>query len=203
MNNSITANNSNANSGKVHQITLTAILAAIIVLLAFTPLGYLRLGVVSITFLTVPVVVGGIVLGPLYGGALGAVFGLTSLAQCFMGDVFGATLFNLNPVCTITACLVPRILIGVIAGLLFPAIRRADQGGIVSFTASAIAGAVTNTVFFVGMVAVFFQNSYFGGSSLWEIFLIFFTFNAALEIVVCGILGAALGKVLTRFVEKR
>ena len=41
------------------QITLTAILAAIIVLLAFTPLGYLRIGLVSITFLTVPVVVGG------------------------------------------------------------------------------------------------------------------------------------------------
>ena len=39
-------------SGKVHQITLTAILAAIIVLLAFTPLGYLRIGLVSITFLT-------------------------------------------------------------------------------------------------------------------------------------------------------
>ena len=203
MNNSITANSSNTNSGKVHQITLTAILAAIIVLLAFTPLGYLKIGVVSITFLTVPVVVGGIALGPLYGGALGAVFGLTSLAQCFMGDPFGATLFSLNPLCTVTACLVPRILIGVVAGLLFPVIHRVDRIGIVSFTVSAIAGAVTNTVFFVGMVAVFFQNSYFGGSSLLEIFLIFFTFNAALEIVVCGILGAALGKVLALLIEKR
>ena len=85
-------------SNKVHRITLTAILAAIIILMAFTPIGYLRIGVVSITFLTIPVVVGGIVLGPLYGGFLGAVFGLTSLAQCFMGDVFGATLFSLSAV---------------------------------------------------------------------------------------------------------
>lgn len=191
-----------SNSTKVHRITLTAILAAIIILLAFTPLGYLRIGIVSITFLTVPVVVGGIVLGPLYGGLLGGVFGLTSLAQCFMGDMFGATLFNLSPLCTIIACLVPRILIGVFSGLLFPVLRRMDGTGIVSFIATAVVGALTNTILFVGMVVVFFQNSYFGGSPFWTIFLGFFTFNAALEIVVCALLGAALSKVLTKRINR-
>lgn len=187
-------------SKKVHQITLTAILAAIIVLMAFTPLGYLRLGVVSITFLTIPVVVGGMVLGPLHGGILGAVFGLTSLAQCFMGDVFGASLFALNPAGTVAACLIPRILIGVVAGVLFPALRRLDKAGIVSFVLTAIAGALTNTVLFVGMVIAFFQNSYFGGSPVLEICAIFFTFNAALEVVICGVVAAGLSKALTHVV---
>lgn len=76
-------------STKVREITLTAILAAIILLMAFTPLGYLRVGPVSITFLVIPVVIGGMTLGPVRGGFLGAVFGATSFAQCFMGDPFG------------------------------------------------------------------------------------------------------------------
>lgn len=190
-------------STKVHQITLTAILAAIIVLMAFTPIGYLRIGVVSITFLTIPVVVGGMVLGPLYGGLLGAVFGLTSLAQCFMGDPFGAALFSLSPVCTIVACLAPRICIGAVAGFLFPLLQRLDRTGLVSFVLTAIAGALTNTVLFVGMVVAFFQDSYFGGSGFWPIFVSFFTFNAALEIVVCGVVAAALSKVLTHVMSKR
>lgn len=190
-------------SNKVHRITLTAILAAIIILLAFTPLGYLRIGVVSITFLTVPVVIGGIVLGPLHGGILGAVFGLTSLAQCFMGDPFGATLLNLNPAATAAACLAPRILIGVVAGALYRALRQVRWLGAGAFVLTAIAGALTNTVFFVGMVVAFFRNSYFGGSAFWTIFVSFFTFNAALEIVVCGLLGAAMSHILTHFVLKR
>ncbi len=189
-------------SNKVHRITLTAILAAIIILLAFTPLGYLRIGLVSITFLTVPVVIGGIVLGPLYGGLLGAVFGLTSFAQCFMGDAFGATLLNLNPAATLTACLVPRILIGIVAGVLYRALRKLDWLGAGAFVLTAVTGSLTNTVFFVGMVVAFFQNSYFGGSAFWTVFFSFFTVNAALEIVVCGLLGAAMSHILTRFSVK-
>ncbi len=189
-------------SGKVHQITLTAILAAIIVLLAFTPLGYLRIGLVSITFLTVPVVVGGIVLGPVYGGILGAVFGLTSLAQCFMGDVFGATLLNLNLAATVATCLVPRILIGVIAGVLYRVLCRVRVIKAGAFVLTSIAGSLSNTILFVGMLVVFFRESYFGGTAFWTVFVSFFTFNSVLEIVVCGLLGAALSPVLTRLVAK-
>ena len=75
-------------SSKVRETALTAVLAAIILLMAFTPLGYLHLGPVSITLLVIPVVIGGMTLGPVRGGFLGAVFGATSLAQCFMGDPF-------------------------------------------------------------------------------------------------------------------
>ena len=75
----------------------TAILAAILILMAFTPLGYLKVGTISITFLTLPVVIGAILLGPLSGAILGGVFGLTSFAQCFGMDVFGTTLMGINP----------------------------------------------------------------------------------------------------------
>ena len=53
-----------ANSSKVHQITRMAILAAIIFLLAFTPLGYLVVGPIAATTVQMPVIVGAVVLGP-------------------------------------------------------------------------------------------------------------------------------------------
>lgn len=187
-------------STKVRQITLAAILTAIILLMAFTPLGYLRVGPVSITFLVIPVVIGGMILGPVWGGFLGAVFGATSFAQCFMGDPFGAALVAINPLATAVTCLVPRILIGVVAGVLFPVLWRTSKRSTISFVGTSIAGTLTNTVFFIGMVIGFFKNSYFGGAGVGNIIAIFFTFNMVLELVVGIFVSTALSVVLDRFV---
>ena len=187
-------------SSKVRETALTAVLAAIVLLMAFTPLGYLRVGPVSITFLVIPVVIGGMTLGPVRGGFLGAVFGATSFAQCFMGDLFGAALAALSPVATAVACFVPRILIGVVAGVLFPALLKVSRSHVLAFVGTAVAGTLTNTILFVGMVVGFFQSSYFGGSPFWTIFVGFFTVNVALELVVGVIVSAALSAVLDRFV---
>lgn len=187
-------------SSKVRETALTAVLAAIVLLMAFTPLGYLRVGPVSITFLVIPVVIGGMTLGPVRGGFLGAVFGATSFAQCFMGDLFGAALAALSPVATAVACFVPRILIGVVAGVLFPALLKVSRSHVLAFVGTAVAGTLTNTILFVGMVVGFFQSSYFDGSPFWTIFVGFFTVNVALELVVGVIVSAALSAVLDRFV---
>lgn len=185
---------------KVRQITLAAILTAIILLMAFTPLGYLRVGPVSITFLVIPVVIGGMTLGPIWGGFLGAVFGATSFAQCFMGDPFGAALVALSPLATVITCFVPRILIGVVAGIVFRALWKMSKRSSVSFIGTAVAGTLTNTVLFIGMVIGFFKNSYFGGAGVGNIIAIFFSFNMVLELAVGIIVSAALSAVLDRFV---
>ena len=197
-------------SSKVRQTALTAVLAAVVLLMAFTPLGYLRVGPVSITFLVIPVVIGGMTLGPVRGGFLGpvrggflgAVFGATSFAQCFMGDPFGAALMALSPLATAAACFIPRVLIGVVAGLLFPALLKVSRSHALAFIVTAVAGTLTNTVLFVGMVVGFFQGSYFGGSPFWTIFAGFFTVNVALELAVGVVVSAALSAVLDRFVLK-
>lgn len=191
------------NSNKVRRLTLAAILAGIIVLMAFTPLGYLRIGATSITFLSVPVVVGAITLGPVYGGLLGGVFGLTSFIQCFGIDPMGTALFGISPMGTLATCLVPRILIGVIAGVLFPLLRRVDRSGVASLIVTSIAGALTNTIFFLSFLVVFFRNTYFGGSALWPLLVSLVSLNAVVEVVVCGFLAAVLSKVLARTVIKQ
>ena len=56
-----------------------ALMVAIIFVMAFTPLGYFQTMGLSITFLTVPVAVGAIILGPKGGAICGLAFGITSI----------------------------------------------------------------------------------------------------------------------------
>ncbi len=165
--------------------------------MSFTPLGYLKIGPVSITFNTIPVVIGAIVLGPLAGAVLGGIFGATSFIQCFGMDAFGVALMSINPFYTAIVCFVPRVLIGILAALVFRALVRKSKS-IFSFAAASLTGAVTNTVFFVGGLVLFFGRSEFMiqtfGEGAMKIVTALVTFNSLIEAVVCTIVGAAIAK---------
>ena len=184
-------------TNKVHKMTLTAILMAIILVMSFTPLGYLRVGPVAITFLTIPVVIGAVLLGPWYGAFLGAVFGATRFSTCFGADPMGVALLSIDPVATFFTCMVPRILIGVVTGLLFRALCRRGHNNAFVLILTTLVGCLTNTVLFVSAVIFFFQSTYFGGDSLGNIIVMFFTVNALLEVVVCGLVAAGCSKALS------
>ena len=65
---------------KTRSLVMTAVIAAIIVIMAFVPfLGYIPLGFMNAATLHIPVIIGAILLGPKYGAFLGLTFGLTSL----------------------------------------------------------------------------------------------------------------------------
>lgn len=190
---------------KTLHLTQLATLSAIIIVMAFTPLGYLRIGPLSITFLTVPVILGAILLGPLDGAILGAVFGATSFAQCFGLDVFGTTLMSINPIYTFIMCLVPRILIGLVSGYLLIWFEKKRTNQVVAYTVSALAGVLTNTVFFVGLLLVLFGNTdyirSFGENTIAIIGVLVST-NAVVEAIVSTIIVTALAKALRIAVKK-
>jgi uncharacterized membrane protein len=187
------------------RITQLAMLSAIIVIMAFTPLGYLKIGPLSITFLTIPVVLGAMMMGPLYGAILGAVFGATSFAQCFGLDAFGTTLLSINPVFTFIMCFVPRILIGVVSGNLLRGLerKRVNQGA--AYALSSLSGALTNTVFFVGLLLLLFgQTDYvrsFGSNTL-AIIGVLVTVNSVVEAIACTVIGAILAGALGRYLRR-
>ena len=82
------------------QITLLGLMIAILLLMAYTPLGYLNIGPLAITFNIIPVAISAITMGPVGGAIAGAVFGLTSFGQCIgIGgtSLMGVTLFGINP----------------------------------------------------------------------------------------------------------
>ena len=71
---------------RIQYLTRLAVFVAVTLVMAYTPLGYLRTPGLEITFLMIPVTVGAIVLGPAAGAILGGVFGLTSFFQCLDGS---------------------------------------------------------------------------------------------------------------------
>ena len=179
----------------------TAILSAIIILMAFTPLGYLKLGAISITFLALPVIIGAILLGPLCGAVLGGVFGLTSFAQCFGMDVFGTTLLGINPFFTFIMTMVPRILMGLFVGLIYRALSKIDKTKTWSFVVASLSGAVINTVLFVGALLLFFGTSEYlrgFGENIPAILSVLITINALIEAAVCMVAGTAITKALSK-----
>ena len=187
---------------KVSRLTQLALLSAVLILMAFTPLGYLKIGPLSITFLTIPVVIGAIVMGPGAGCLLGAIFGATSFVQCFGMDAFGVALLSIDPVLTAVLCFVPRILIGLTAALMFRALHKKG----VAYPAAALTGALTNTVLFVGGLVLFFGRSEYlqsFGSTPWAIILALVSVNTVVEAVVCTLLGALLAKACTSYLQKR
>ena len=62
-----------------HWMVGVAMMAAIVVLLANTPLGMIQLPIIKATTTHIPVILGAILMGPLAGTILGCVFGICSM----------------------------------------------------------------------------------------------------------------------------
>ncbi len=198
---------------KTREMAQLAILIALMVILTFTPLGFLKVGVISITFLVLPVAIGATVLGPIGGAILGGVFGILSFVQCFTGDPFGGFMLGLNPVLTFLICMIPRILCGWLPGLLFRVLYQRDKTKVVSFFAATLSTALLNTIFFMGSIVLFFwQSDAFLGKmgewgyatdSVWAFLVAVVGVNGVVEAVVNCLLGGAIGKALMKFVNKQ
>ena len=70
---------------KVRTLTQLALLTAVVLVMAATPLGYLRVGPLTMSLLTVPVAIGAMLIGPAGGAWLGFVFGMTSFSNPVSG----------------------------------------------------------------------------------------------------------------------
>lgn len=136
-----------------------AMMIAIILLMSFTPLGYLRTPGLSITLLTIPVAVGAIILGPKGGAVCGLAFGATSFYMAVTGSsAFAAALFNINPFGTFIVCIVARVLEGWLTGLIFAALHKSPAKKF-SYYVASLACPLLNTFFFMGFLCLFFYNT--------------------------------------------
>ena len=197
------------NTRKVSTRTLVelALLTAIIVVMSFTPIGYLKTPIVEITFITIPVVIGAILVGPAAGAFLGGVFGLTSFIQCFGMSQFGAMLLSINPFLTFIICFVPRVLMGWLCGIIFRAMLKCDRTKfkLWAYGVGAFSGAALNTILFVITLVVLFGRTDFIlsiGDTLPKLIAAIVGLNGVIEAVVCTIVGAAVAKALSRALSR-
>jgi len=111
------------NRTNVRWLTQLALLVAILLVLNYTPLGYLQIGPLSASLLTVPVAIGAMTMNPMAGAILGGVFGATSFIQAVEGkSAMGAALFQVSPAGTFVVCFVARVLMGLCTALIFNAV---------------------------------------------------------------------------------
>ncbi len=137
-----------------------AMMIAIILLMSFTPLGYIRTPGLSVTLLTIPVAVGAIILGPKGGAVCGLAFGATSFYMALNGSsAFAAMLLSINPVGTFITCVVARVLEGWLTGLIFAALYKSPSVKKVSYYIASLACPLLNTLFFMGFLCIFFYNT--------------------------------------------
>lgn len=133
-----------------------AVLAALILLMTFTGIGYIPLGPLKLTLLALPVAIGGAVLGPKAGLLLGTIFGLSSFFTCFGMDAFGSVLLGIHPVATAVMCILPRMLAGFLPALLAAGIRRRWKKPVLSAAVSCGLTAGLNTLLFLGALWLLF-----------------------------------------------
>lgn len=187
------------------QLTLLGLMAAVLLLMSYTPLGYLNIGPLAISFNVIPVAISAIVLGPVGGAIAGAVFGMTSFLQCIgVGgtSAMGAALFSINPILAFLQRFVPRLLDGLCLGFIFRGMRRVSN----TYIACAVTGffsAFLNTLFFMSALVGLFGNTEYvqnlmGGHNIIIGCCLMVGVNAISEMVSSTIITAAVGTALSK-----
>lgn len=147
------------NHEKLRSFVLTAIFVALILLLGLTPVGMIPLGFINISLLGVPVVIGTLFLGLKRGLILGFFFGAVSALSAFgiygTPSALAGALVAASPVLAAAMCFVPRLLVPVSAHFVY---KLAARGGRErrAVMAAAAAGSLTNTVFYLGLMLLFY-----------------------------------------------
>ncbi len=199
-----TISNAAAKSRILYMAQLS-LLSAIIFIMAFTPLGYLRTPALSITFLTVPVAVGAIILGPKAGAFCGGVFGITSVIMAITSGGFAGMLLQINPLGTLFTCIVPRIMEGFFCGLIFQALKKNRHKKLPYITAS-LSCPLMNTLFFMSSLVIIFYNTDYiqdivtklGVSNPLMFVVAFVGIQGTVEAVICTLITAILTLTLSK-----
>lgn len=186
-------------------LTEGSILLAVVLVMAFTPLGYIKTAGLEISLITVPVVFGAIFLGFKASTFLGFVFGLTSFIQAATGmSAFGLLLFEQRPIATFFVCVVTRTLMGLLVGLLVIPWNKKDS--LPCYLTAGISGPLLNTLFFMSALLLFFwktdliQNMAhtFGAHNVFAFCAAFVGVNGIVEAICCPIITVAICPALAK-----
>lgn len=203
---------SKTNGRRTADLVEVALFVAIIVVLANTPLGYIPLGAVNATTIHIPVIVAGIVLGWKKGAFLGFFFGLTSFlnASFFKPNITSFLFTPLYPggnFWSLVICFIPRIMIGIVAYLVFKAVFRFLRNESVALVMAAVLASLINTALVMGGAYVFFSDMYAEaiGRPVTDVLAAIMTIvvvNGIPEAACAGVLTLGIGKALLVYKRK-
>ena len=192
-----------------------ALMAAIVIVLANTPLGMIQLPIIKATTVHIPVIIGAILLGPLAGGILGAVFGVCSLISNTMAPTllsfafspFMSTTGLLGAVKAVWISVGCRILIGVVAGWLWILFKKLKMNQkiyqIIALAITGFIGSMVNTITVMGSIYILFAQQYAQAkevaiTAVWGLIMTTVTASGIPEAIAAAILVAVITKVLLK-----
>ena len=192
-----------------------ALMAAIVILLANTPLGMIQLPIIKATTVHIPVIIGAILLGPLAGAILGAVFGACSLISNTMAPTLLS--FAFSPFMSTTGLIGAakaiwisvgcRILIGVVSGWLWILFKKIKMNKkiyqVIALAITGFVGSMVNTITVMGSIYILFAKQYaevkeVAVTAVWGLIMTTVTASGIPEAIAAAILVAAITKVLLK-----
>lgn len=204
----------NSSKQKTRWLVTLAMFAAIIVLLAFTPLGLIPLPFIKATTIQIPVVIGAILLGPLAGAILGGVFGICSMVNATVAPTPMSFAFSpalaMNAAGAVKAVWIAlgcRICIGIVAGWIWRGLKKVKLNDIPALAITGAAGAMTNTALVMGSIYLLLAQEYAKsiGSSMSAVFKVIMGVvagNGIPEAIVTAILVTVIGKALLALTKR-
>ena len=185
------------------ELTLMGLLTAVLLMMSFTPLGYLNIGPLAITFNVIPVAVAAAALGPKGSAVMGAVFGITSFLQCLgIGgtSAMGVILFEINPVLAFLQRFVPRLLMGFLTGVIYNFVKKISNSTVAGFAAGFSAAFLNTALFMTALVLLFGNTEYvselIGGRNIIVFICAFVGINAVFEMLSSTLITGIISKTL-------
>ena len=192
-----------------------ALMAAIVIVLANTPLGMIQLPIIKATTVHIPVIIGAVLLGPSAGTILGFVFGMCSMISNTMAPTLLSFAFSpfmsttgipgaLKAIWISVGC---RILIGVAAGWLWILLSKLKVNQVIALPIVGFVGSMVNTITVMGSIYLLFAQQYAEAkdvavTAVWGLVMGTVTASGVPEAIAAAVLVLALGKVLIQVFKK-
>ena len=174
---------------------ISVLLALVIVLQAVG--GTISIGAVQLNFTLIPIVLGGILFGPLVGALLGFACGVVVLIQVIMGLApFYVIIWANDPIVTVFTCIVKTTVAGFLCGLVYRLLNKKFPT-VSLFIASAIVPLINTALFVVGCLFMTSVGEMSGGQNILIFILVgLVTFNFFFEFAINVIFAPALKRVI-------
>ncbi|WHZ31665.1 ECF transporter S component [Desemzia incerta] len=190
---------------KAYRIAVLGIFTAIILLQSFVPfLGYIPIPPLNPTIIHITVIIAAISLGTKEGMIIGGVWGVVRLIRAFAAPQTPLDpLIFTNPLISV----LPRILVGLVAGLVFYTFRKKGNQTF-GMALSAVLASLTNTIVVLSFIYLFYKDDYAAAinvdsSNLMYVLGGVVLTNGVAEAVAAGILGPIIAKPLLRVAPKK
>lgn len=193
---------------RIHRMVALAMMAAIVVLLANTPLGLIQTPIIKATTVHIPVILGAILLGPSAGCALGAVFGICSLISNTIAPTVTSFAFSpfyadglVGAVKSLWISVGCRVLIGLVSGWLWIILKKVKLPDLAALPVVGFVGSMTNTVAVMGSIYFLLAEQYAQArevavTAVYGLIMATVTGAGVMEAVGALVLVTAIGKAL-------